>query len=204
MKPRLLSQWPKGEPVPAISVRQPWAAAIVWFGKDIENRSYWPFSYRGPVLIQSSRTEPTEDDIEIMCEIAEEAGVDSKTILAHFDELNELAMPYGCIVGVAHLYDVLAIDEMPPKGHPVEHSPWGDDANWLCLSDVEPVVPVPWKGQVGLFKVPYDVADSLQVLERKESPKASRGKSRKGAESSEGESKPAARTSGGKPKKRKG
>ena len=40
-----------------------------------------------------------------------------------------------------------------------------DDAGfWLHLSDIVPCEPVPFKGQVGLFKVPYDVAASLRDL----------------------------------------
>ena len=37
----------------AISIRQPWAWAIVTIGKDIENRN-WPTRYRGPVLVHAS------------------------------------------------------------------------------------------------------------------------------------------------------
>jgi len=36
----------------AISVRQPWAWAIIHAGKDIENRS-WKTNYRGPLLIHA-------------------------------------------------------------------------------------------------------------------------------------------------------
>lgn len=36
-----------------ISIRQPWAYAIIYCGKNIENRS-WSTSYRGPLLIHAS------------------------------------------------------------------------------------------------------------------------------------------------------
>ena len=38
----------------ALSIRQPWADAIIWHGKDVENRS-WPTRYRGPVLIHAAK-----------------------------------------------------------------------------------------------------------------------------------------------------
>jgi hypothetical protein len=36
-----------------ISIRQPWAWAIIWGGKDVENRT-WTTGYRGPVAIHAS------------------------------------------------------------------------------------------------------------------------------------------------------
>ena len=41
-------------PEMAISIRQPWAWAIVHAGKDIENRN-WPTRYRGPVCIHAAK-----------------------------------------------------------------------------------------------------------------------------------------------------
>lgn len=38
----------------ALSIRQPWAWAIINAGKDIENRT-WATNYRGPVFIHASR-----------------------------------------------------------------------------------------------------------------------------------------------------
>ena len=41
-------------PTKALSIRQPWADAIIWHGKDVENRD-WKTSYRGPVLIHAAK-----------------------------------------------------------------------------------------------------------------------------------------------------
>jgi len=38
----------------AISIKQPWAYAILHLGKDIENRT-WRTNYRGPVLIHTGQ-----------------------------------------------------------------------------------------------------------------------------------------------------
>jgi hypothetical protein len=38
--------------VKAITIRQPWAWAIIFGGKDIENRT-WSTNYRGPLLIRA-------------------------------------------------------------------------------------------------------------------------------------------------------
>jgi hypothetical protein len=41
-----------GVPMKAITIRQPWVWAIIFAGKDIENRS-WYTKYRGPFLIHA-------------------------------------------------------------------------------------------------------------------------------------------------------
>jgi hypothetical protein len=42
----------------ALTLKQPWAAAILWGGKDVENRS-WPTRFRGEVHIHAgSRDDP--------------------------------------------------------------------------------------------------------------------------------------------------
>jgi hypothetical protein len=41
-------------PVYALSLRQPWAYAILHLGKDVENRT-WPTRFRGRVRIHASR-----------------------------------------------------------------------------------------------------------------------------------------------------
>lgn len=38
----------------ALSIRQPWANAIIYLGKDVENRS-WPTRFRGPVLVHAAK-----------------------------------------------------------------------------------------------------------------------------------------------------
>jgi hypothetical protein len=38
----------------ALSIRNPWAAAIIHLGKDVENRT-WMTTYRGPVLIHTGK-----------------------------------------------------------------------------------------------------------------------------------------------------
>jgi len=40
----------------ALSVRQPWAHAILHLGKRVENRDWRGCNYRGPVLLHASKT----------------------------------------------------------------------------------------------------------------------------------------------------
>lgn len=53
----------------ALSVRQPWAWAILHAGKDVENRS-WATGYRGELLIHAGKT--IEDDaVDIVAGLAD-------------------------------------------------------------------------------------------------------------------------------------
>ena len=80
----------------ALSIRQPWAWAIVHAGKDIENRS-WSTSYRGPVLIHAAKG-MTRDEYESF------AGfyrmVTGSTCLPAPSALN-----FGGIIGRAEIVD---------------------------------------------------------------------------------------------------
>lgn len=49
-----VSSMEKGKEMKALSLRQPWPWFILKGGKDLENRG-WTSSYRGPVLIHSSK-----------------------------------------------------------------------------------------------------------------------------------------------------
>jgi hypothetical protein len=160
----LLKGWPAGEPVPAISIRQPWAAAVVWLNKDVENRSQWRFKYRGPVLIHASKAAIYAEDVDEVVKKAREAGAPESALKDFVEAEGSDVFAQGSIVGVACLTDVFGEADELPEDHPVNGSPWvKDDAPyWLYLADPVPCVPVPFRGQVGLFKVPYDVAMSLR------------------------------------------
>jgi hypothetical protein len=83
--------------VNALIIRQPWAWAVVYAGKDVENRT-WQTSYRGPLLIHAAK----DDD---------PAGV--ATLLWTMADPGAFAQPWavfearGAIIGVAY-----------PRGHP--------------------------------------------------------------------------------------
>jgi hypothetical protein len=166
----LLKDHPRGEPVPAISLREPWAAAVAFLGKDVENRSRWPFEYRGPILIHASKTQMELKDCALLRSIAEEEGF-SEEELADLDPESESfaagIFGFGEIVAVAMLSDVFSRDDDIPEDHPAEESPWADDKSeyWLYFSEVVPVLAVEFNGAEGMFKVPYAIAAELKALE---------------------------------------
>ena len=69
-------------------------------------------------------------------------------------------------MGVANLTEVFGPNDDVPDEHPANASPWFDDASkyQLYLTNIVATKPVPYKGAVGPFKVPYAVAASLIKL----------------------------------------
>ena len=163
----LLKNWPVDQPVPAISLRQPWASAVALFGKDVENRSNWPFKHRGPLIIQASATKPYRSDLELFLKLAREDGATDDDLADISSESYPLNLfPHGQLIAVVNLAAVLERDDDVPENHPANESPWADDeANyWLYFSEAVALVPVQYKGALGMFKVPYDIAEKLEPI----------------------------------------
>ena len=113
----------------ALSIRQPWADAIIWHGKDIENRD-WRTDFRGPVCIHAAKAWGR----------AEKADLD-------FIERNtgtklEVAQPLlGGIIGVADIVDCVEDSE----------SKWFFGRFGFVLRNARPVEFIPVKGSLGFF-----------------------------------------------------
>jgi hypothetical protein len=111
----------------ALSIRQPWAWAIIAGVKDVENRT-WPTSYRGPLLIHAG----LKDDLngwEFLDELGIPLPVDP---------------PTGGIVGVVDLVDCL-------QGY---DSVWAQQGCWhWLLKSPRARSFVPMRGRLGIFTV---------------------------------------------------
>jgi hypothetical protein len=118
----------------ALSVRQPWAWAIVHGIKTVENRSR-PTRHRGPLVIHASRSRRSL------------AG-DYSDLLPGLPPVEELA--FGALVGVVEVVDCVPVTEV--EGDPFAVGPWC----WL-LRQARGIRPVPFKGQVALFDVPENL-----------------------------------------------
>lgn len=111
----------------ALSIRQPWAWAILHAGKQVENRS-WPTAYRGPILIHASKTYDRDGHEWIKSEL----GI----------QIPETAC--GGIVGQARL--VSCVTEADSRWF---FGPFG-----FVLEDVEPLPFVKCRGRLGIFHIP--------------------------------------------------
>lgn len=127
-------------PTMAISIRQPWAWAILHLIKDVENRT-WTTKFRGPVLIHAGNN-TTRSDTQALVDTARPIGHD----LSFWTLRLRTYGLRGGIVGMVTIKD--CITDSP--------SPWAEDGrfHWL-LADAKPLPFFSCKGRLGLFPVEY-------------------------------------------------
>ncbi len=124
----------------ALSVRQPWAWAIIHAGKDVENRSLRHpnpgLKFRGPVCIHAS-TGMTRAELDDAIESIDIATGPEVTRLPQARELVR-----GAIIGVVTVVDIVRRSS----------SPWWCGPVGLVLAEPRPIEPVPCKGALGFFE----------------------------------------------------
>ena len=104
----------------ALSVRQPWAYAIMYLGKDVENRTRLT-RYRGPVAIHATRCTRAE-----FMQAAETIRGICGVKVPPWEAMKE---SFGQVIGVVDLVD--SVDAWDHDGEEVS-SPWAyDDCLWI-------------------------------------------------------------------------
>ena len=123
----------------ALSIRQPWAWAIINAGKRIENRS-WNCRYRGPILLHASQGMTADEYMDFYQFYDGEFGEEPTfLLLPAFGNLQR-----GGIVGRAVIVDCVT----------ESNDPWFFGPYGIVLDEVEPLPFRPLKGMLGLFEVP--------------------------------------------------
>lgn len=137
-----------------LTVRQPWAWAIVHAGKDIENRTQ-AWSYRGPLAIHSGLAQFERHNLAAAAHRAAH-GTETRTDIR-----------FGGIIGVVDLVDV-HVSTRTPSGQCCD-SEWAQYAEGptkpvvhLVLENPRPLRrPIAARGQLGLW-TPH--ADTLAAI----------------------------------------
>ncbi len=129
----------------ALTVRQPWAWAIIHAGKNIENRS-WRTDYRGPLLIHAGKYFPSRQESETCRKIVEAASPEISWAEAH-----ESRQRYGSIIGRVNLVDCVHVKS--PVAAQYLESPWSYGPWLWILGRPEPLEPVSEWGRLGVFTV---------------------------------------------------
>ena len=127
-------------PDPVLSVRQPWAWAIIYGGKEIENRT-WETQYRGRLWIHASSRE-LADDVELVTKLVAKGWRRAPArAVEHYRETGAR----GAIIGSVTLVDIYRDDE--PVGW------WAQGP--VCWRLVDPMPCDPWTmpGRLGLWRV---------------------------------------------------
>jgi hypothetical protein len=173
-----------------LTVRQPWAWAIIHGGKDVENRvRNVAGNYRGPVAIHAGLTHADSIDTEARL-VAEAVGrlarakqatgmgmvpsrVSDPNDRSHW--VHERFGNRGAIIGVVELTDVhdaTTRGQLPRCWGPGERigdrgegdcSPWALPAEkHLVLANPRPLAaPIPYKGALGLRRLDKETIDTI-------------------------------------------
>jgi hypothetical protein len=127
-----------------LSVKNPWAYAILNLGKNIENRTKGT-GYRGILYIHSSKI----PDPNAVTKVFQTAGFFGRV----FPDLTaeEMMLHNGCILGYVNMYDCVKAG--------LKSNPWWGEPNcfhWYLRDPVLLRKPVPAKGKLGIWqwKVP--------------------------------------------------
>ena len=122
----------------ALSIRQPWAWAIISAGKDVENRD-WPTRFRGPVCIHASKG-MTFGEFDGFVDLARAMYRHGSWNGGFIPERQTLSR--GGIVGVCEIIDCVEVSE----------SPWFFGRYGFVLRNPCPVPFIPVKGALGFFR----------------------------------------------------
>ncbi|GEL47428.1 hypothetical protein CHO01_25440 [Cellulomonas hominis] len=149
-----------------LTVRQPWAWAIIHAGKDVENRVQTLGPYRGPVAIHAGLGEVDRNN-DASRALRAAHGTEAPTQL-HF----------GAVIGVVDLTDVHhdntvrgaslhCCSDSDWHGRdprcPGMCSPWAmADHHHLVLANPRPLArPIPHRGGLGLRRAPADLVAAI-------------------------------------------
>ncbi len=161
----------------AITVRQPWAWAIIHGGKDVENRSRnIAGGYRGPVAIHAGLQVADETDTperwiaKAVGELARNGQSRTAPMMATDPDtpdhqVHERYGWRGAIIGVVDLVGVH--EERPYWSSRTCYCPsdWAEIDCWhLMLRNPRPLAtPIPCRGRLGLWTVPDEIAAQIEV-----------------------------------------
>ena len=125
----------------AITIKQPWASAIMAGVKRVENR-VWSTGIRGPIAIHAGKSiDPAADGI------LRAAGIDPDQFAA---------APRGAILGTVELVDVVRLDQpqLPGCYHDLTADPLATGPICWVLETPRPLPePIPCRGQQRFFNV---------------------------------------------------
>lgn len=164
----------------ALTVRQPWAWAIIHGGKGVENRTRnIAGAYRGPVAIHAglqiddaydsrlisqavgmlARTNPGGPGLRNVAQYAGDSPTADNSIYEWFGNL-------GAVIGVVDLVGVHpdCTERVEGHGHTPTCSPWAmADRYHLILTNPRPLpVPIPARGRLGLWRPDADLLAAIR------------------------------------------
>jgi hypothetical protein len=136
----------------ALSIRQPYAWAIVAGYKDVENRD-WLTHFRGRVLIHAGKRQEVGDVDGVIRSVAVQTRRTDAEVATEYGEHLQ-AGGLGAIVGAATISDCVQNME----------SEWFYGKYGFVMTDPKAIRPLPCKGALSFFSVPADVAEAIRAI----------------------------------------
>lgn len=129
----------------ALSVRQPWAWAILHAGKTHENRD-WPTRFRGTIALHAAKGLTREEHLWASMDIEERSGLRPPAY--------PMLAQRGFIVGLVDI--VGCVTESP--------SPWFQGEYGFVLENPRPLAsPIYCKGALGFWPVPAELEKLIKA-----------------------------------------
>jgi hypothetical protein len=146
----------------ALTVRQPWAAAITHGQKRVENR-FWNTYHRGPIAIHAGAAIDSYDRDKGAGAVARVAELSGMTV----EEVWEHSQLRGAVVAVADLPDVCSesfrIGYSSPKRCGCDKWAFTQQRHFLLAGNVQVLPdPVPCKGHQRLWSLPDHVEAAVR------------------------------------------
>lgn len=124
----------------ALTIKQPWANAIIYWGKDIENRD-WPTKFRGRVAVHASKRIDRE----------EVRAYESLVLRRRISALGSpviSAVDYGAIIGTVEIVDCVKKSD----------SAWFvGEYGFVLRNPIALPEPIPCRGALGFWNVPDEI-----------------------------------------------
>lgn len=140
----------------ALSIRQPWAFAIVSGAKAVENRT-WSSSYTGPLAIHASKKEDRHSVDDVLHRIHRQ--LELKVSIERLRRIYESTKGLGCIVGTVDMVGCIRYGHSSKKD---SISRWFEGPHgFLFRNAVALVNPIQCRGHLGLWKVPSGIAETV-------------------------------------------
>jgi hypothetical protein len=158
----------------ALTIKQPWLALILAGHKHYEFRSWAPPITHGRVLLHAAASKLTKAEMGFYRTELDRCGLERAA-----DALQYRDLLTGCFLAVATLagsydcaddiYCPIGVNHEPGYG-PNKVTKWGELLAWH-LTDIRTLgKPVPWKGQLGLWDVDWEVVRAAMYVDSSEVP----------------------------------
>jgi len=143
----------------ALTIREPWAWAIAYGGKDVENRSWPAPSWCTSIAVHAGAGWDTdgEDSPLVRRKWSATTGRGPLSRKSGF-------MPFSAILAVARISGCHPDAECRSAPTSRHCSPWALPDQWhWTLADIQPLPdPVPCTGKLGLWHLPADVEAAVR------------------------------------------